>query len=127
LKTEKNHTALAVEGGVVAKQHIEKFINGTTLTIPLSKGMRISFDPMNAFDLEEHGTVYPGSSHVSDQWGVLESTGDILLSKNWSFIKLPGPFFINDQEIKGDSWQLLLNPQWMIDSSNGNNKIVEKI
>lgn len=108
------------------KQYVEKFMDDTTLVIPLSGEMSISFDPMNAFELDEFGTIYPGKSHISDKWGVLETNEEFLLGRDWSFLKLPKPIWINKQVIKGDSWQLQLNEQWNMELVNGNYKIVKK-
>lgn len=107
------------------KQYIEKYINDTTLVISLTSEMKISFDPMNAFDLKEFGTIYPGKSHVSDQWGILETNEDLFLSKDWRFLKLSKPILISNQVIKGADWQLFLNEQWEIASVNGNFEIVK--
>lgn len=96
------------------KQYLQKYSDNSTLVIPLSSQMRISFDPMNAFELEEYGTIYPGKSHISDQWGVLEADQDILLSKDWKYLKLTEPIIINDDLIQGDNWKLSLNEQWRI-------------
>jgi hypothetical protein len=108
------------------KQYIEKFINDTTLVISLTSEMKISFDPMNAFDLEEYGAIYPGESHISDQWGILETQGDFLLSKDWRFLKISKPILISNQIIKGTDWQLFLNKEWEIELVDADFEIVKQ-
>jgi hypothetical protein len=93
-----------------------KFIDGPTLTIPAASAFNYSFDPNGATPLQNAGTVFE-SSRVTDEWGVLNvSSGSVLMRR------VSGPITAvvvsapagDNPPLKGDGWELQLNPGWSI-------------
>ena len=80
-----------------------ELIDGPTVTFAFEK-MSIDFNPNTLFSLAEAGTVYSGSTTIRDAWGALKTTGDVLLSPDWKFARLPGPAKVEGRSISGPGW-----------------------
>lgn len=80
-----------------------KLVTGPTVTFPFQK-MSIDFNPNTLFSLGEAGTVYSQAVSIRDVWGSLRATGDVLLSPDWTFARLPGPARIAGRTVTGPSW-----------------------
>lgn len=98
-----------------------KFLEGPTLILTF-ENMNISFDPRNIVPIENIGTVYP-NLRVTDNWGILKVENGALLSADWSYIIVSGPYTINERNVEGDGWQLELALGWELDTQNGNSQL----
>jgi hypothetical protein len=92
-----------------AAEYRRKFVDGPTLSIPLSH-MKIQFDPRTLEPLGEAGTVYP-TLRVVDDWGILTVTGGALLAPDWTRVTVVAP---KDGASTGDGWDLQLNEGWTV-------------
>ncbi len=101
-----------------------KFTSEPTLELPF-QNMKISFDPRNITPLEDLGTVYP-NLRVSDVWGVLTVENGALLAANWSKVTVSAPIEISDNVVKGDGWQLELDPEWLVEQTDERFQLVKK-
>lgn len=103
---------------------ITKFIESKTLELPF-QNMNISFDPRNITPLENFGTVYP-NLRVTDNWGILTVENGALLASNWSKVSVSEPTNISNELVKGDGWQLELNPEWKVEKIENKFKLLKK-
>lgn len=101
-----------------------KFIENPTLELPF-QDMNFSFDPRNITPLENFGTVYP-NLRVTDDWGILTVEDGALLAANWSKVTVSEPIEISNELVKGNGWQLELNPKWRVEKTNNKFKLVKK-
>ncbi len=89
-----------------------KFFENAILELAF-KNMNISFDPRNITPLDNLGTVYPNIK-VTDDWGILTVNNEALLASDWSNVKVTAPTEITTKIVKGDGWELELNPKWQV-------------
>src|SRR6185436_16133440 len=78
-------------------------VDGPAVTFPFVK-MAIEFNPNSVFSLGDRGTVYNGSTNIRDAWGTLKVKGDVLISSNWDFARVPGPAKLDGRSISGPGW-----------------------
>jgi hypothetical protein len=62
------------------------------------------------FAFAGQGQVYTRSTAIRDHWGVLQSTGDVLVSAGWKEARVPGPAKIEGQKLSGAGWSAELAP-----------------
>lgn len=90
-----------------------KLVEGPVLGIPLHK-MNMQFDPGNLVSLDSLGTVYP-NIRIVDDWGILTVTsGGALMSGDFSRVVVAAPKNTAQPAIKGEGWELRLNPGWSV-------------
>ncbi len=88
-----------------------RFVDGTVLILPLRK-MNIQFDPRNLQPLDSLGTVYP-TARISDEWGVLEVKGGVLISPDWREARVAANSIDrNGSTLSGQGWTLTLQRGW---------------
>jgi len=97
-------------------------VDGPTLLLPLSK-MNISFNPNSVFSLGKHGQVYT-SAVISDDWGTITVTGDILVAPDFKSARVVAPKTV--AELKGADWNLTLKPGWKIENSTNGSMVLRK-
>ena len=93
------------------RQHLNKFVSGRRLVLPLEK-MRMSFNPNELIPLGEVGTVYPTLS-ITDTWGVLKVTGGAMISSDFSRVVVSVPADYSNA-LKTSQWKVDLNGGWSI-------------
>jgi hypothetical protein len=97
----------------VVQSYRAKLVDGPVLIIPLHK-MNMQFDPGNLVSLDSLGTIYP-NIRIVDDWGILTVTsGGALMSGDFSRIVVAAPKKTAQLAIKGEGWELRLNPGWSI-------------
>jgi hypothetical protein len=89
--------------------------------------MNMSFDYRKIVPVEDIGIVYP-NIRITDNWGILTVNNGALMSSNWGKISTTIPLKIEDKNISGDGWTLLLNDGYAIikDENSGNYKVKKK-
>ena len=80
-----------------------ELVDGPTVTFPFEK-MSIDFNPNTLFSLGEVGAVYSQSTTIRDAWGSFKASGDVLLSPDWKYARLPGPAKMQGSSISGPGW-----------------------
>lgn len=120
-KTETDREKIRLEKVAELKA---KFIENKTLELPF-QNMNISFDPRNITPLENFGTVYP-NLRVTDNWGILTVENGALLASNWGKVTVSEPTNISSELVKGDGWQLELNPEWKVEKIDNKFKLTKK-
>lgn len=101
-----------------------KFTEKPTLELPF-QNMKIAFDPRNITPIENLGMVYPNLS-ITDNWGILTVDNGALLASDWSKVTVSEPIMVSDSLVKGDGWQLKLNPEWIVKATDKEYKLVIK-
>ena len=99
----------------IVKDFRARLIDGPVLSIPLQK-MKMQFDPGNLVPLDSLGTVYP-NIRIVDGWGILTvSKNGALITADFSRITVSAPAEANIGQalVKGDGWELRLNPGWSV-------------
>jgi hypothetical protein len=131
LESEATQRALAYDGAAVMAReatraevqrhalarHRARFVDGPVLVLPLGEFLRYTFNPQGAEALGELGTVYL-TSRVTDEWGVLQVTGGVLLSRaqggRVSEARVPAPGLPAGPTLEGDGWALTLTEGWRL-------------
>jgi hypothetical protein len=98
-------------------RHRARFVEGPVLILPLGESLQYTFNPQRAEALGELGTVYL-TSRVTDEWGVLQVTGGVLLSRDQggrvSEARVPAPGTPAGSTLEGDGWTLTLSEGWKL-------------
>ncbi len=118
--TEKNRDD---ERKAILENYVKQFSTGPKLVLPLIK-MRMSFNPNKVIPVDGLGTVYLTLT-VSDEWGVLKTTGDALISDGFTqlIVGVPEDY---DRKTETADWQLKLNEGWSIEKVTDGSFIVRK-
>lgn len=90
----------------------KKLVAGPVLTLPLSRPS-ISFDPRSLVPMPDAGTAYP-TARVTDEWGVLAVTEDVLLDARWTKATLASVDERSGAVLSGRGWTLELAPGWSL-------------
>jgi hypothetical protein len=105
-----------VQRQVIAR-HRARFLDGPVLILPLGESLRYTFSPQGAEALGDVGTVYL-ASRVTDEWGVLQVTNGVLLSRDQggrvSEARVPAPRTPDGSTLEGDGWTLALAESWKL-------------
>ena len=88
-------------------------VDGPNVTFTFEK-MSIAFDPNTLFALGPAGTSYSRATTIRDNWGVLKVSGDVLVARDWSSARVPGPVHAAGQEISGRGWSATLGPGYRL-------------
>jgi hypothetical protein len=93
----------------------KRFVEGPVLLLPPSSKFSYGFDPNNVVSLDEDTAFYPWV-RVTDEWGVLEARGGLLVRGGGRVVKVvvPAPNALAGTSAKGDDWKLDLAPGWAI-------------
>ncbi|MEP6900074.1 MAG: hypothetical protein ABI870_16230 [Rhodanobacter sp.] len=88
-----------------------RLVDGAVLTLPLNHS-NFQFNPQTLQPLGELGMVYP-TLRLTDDWGVLEVTGDALVSQTarTANVSVAG---IDLSRRNGDGWKLTLSKDWNV-------------
>ncbi|MEO6225982.1 MAG: hypothetical protein ABIO80_09065 [Sphingomicrobium sp.] len=86
-----------------------RLVDGPTVTFAF-ESMNIEFNPNTVFALGSAGNVYSQATNIRDHWGALTATGELLLSPDWKFARVPGPAKIEGRTITGPGWSAELAP-----------------
>jgi hypothetical protein len=92
---------------------VAKLVEGPTVTFAFEK-MNIDFNPDTLFSLGPTGTVYSEATRIRDNWGSLRAAGDVLLSADWSYARLPGPAKVNGRTVSGPGWSAELADRYTV-------------
>lgn len=130
-EAEASRRALAYDGAAVMAREVARaevqrqalaryqarFVEGPVLILPLGESLRYTFNPQGAEALGELGTVYL-TSRVTDEWGILQVTGGVLLSRDQggrvSEARVPAPRTPAGPPLDGDGWTLTLTEGWRL-------------
>jgi len=88
----------------------QQLIDGPVLVIPLSK-QQMSFNPSLLVPIEGAGTVYPTLTLIGP-WGKLVVHKASLIASDFKKATVPAPFQTEEATLKGDGWELRLEPGW---------------
>jgi hypothetical protein len=80
-----------------------ELVDGPTVTFSF-ENMQIDFNPNTVFSLGVAGNVYSQATSIRDKWGSLRATGDVLLSPDWKFARVPGPAKVDGRVLSGPGW-----------------------
>lgn len=92
-------------------QYKAKFIDGPVLIMKPGNNFSFGFDPNAVDSFPGYGSVYNGA-RVTDDWGVLDATGDVLFIRtNGLITEIRVPIKGNSTQppTAGDGWTLTLN------------------
>lgn len=91
-----------------------RFVDGPVLILPPFK-FSYGFNPNNVVSLDDNTIFYPWV-RVTDDWGVLEANGALLVRENGRIKKVVVPATKDTigNAVKGDDWKLDLVPGWKI-------------
>jgi hypothetical protein len=89
-----------------------RLIDGPLLSLALQE-MGMEFDPSSLQPLDGIGTVYP-VIRIVDRWGILKVTGGALLHADFGRIDVPAPADPAARPLRGDGWELRLEPGWSV-------------
>ena len=93
-----------------------RLVDGPVLRLPLLRAST-SFDPAEAFTLDDHGTVYP-TLELTDRWGVLRvRAGGALVTADRGTVVVPAPP-AGDGPLVGEGWTLELAQGWSADAGD---------
>lgn len=84
-----------------------QLVDGLTVTFP-AEAMQLEFDSNTLFSLGSEGTVYSREVKVSDGWGELQGSGDVLISPGWHFARVPGPATLSGNQLSGPGWTAII-------------------
>jgi hypothetical protein len=94
----------------------ERFIDGPILVLSAEE-MQLQFDPRRIEAFEGHGQVYP-EIKMAAAWGMLDVTGGVLISADWSRVIVPAPRKADGRVLRGDGWTLNLKEGWVMQAGN---------
>ena len=90
------------------------FLSGPVLILPMGKTFNYSFDPSQTLPLDDTKTIY-FSSRVTDDWGILEAPGGVLLVREGQWrVQVPAPAKLSGTPLQGDGWTLTLQNGWLL-------------
>jgi len=92
-----------------------RYVDGPVLILPLSPGVRYTFEPNNVVALDANSAVYL-ATQITDEWGVLRAEKGALLlrDKDGQLLRAQVPAPANANSLQGDGWILDLRPDWQI-------------
>jgi hypothetical protein len=93
-----------------------KFLSGPVLILPVGKAFNYSFDPNETVPLDDTNTIYL-SSHVTDDWGILDAPGGVLMIREAGRIvrlQVPAPAKLSANPLQGDGWTLTVSKGWVV-------------
>jgi len=93
----------------------KRFIDGPVLVLPPMSKFSYGFNPNNVISLDDNTIIYPWV-RVTDDWGVLEANGGMLVRENGRIKKVvvPASKDTNGSSLKGEDWKLDLAPGWKV-------------
>jgi hypothetical protein len=93
----------------------KRFVEGSVLLLPPFSKFSYGFDPNNVVSLDEDAAFYPWV-RVTDEWGVLEARGGLLVRGNGQIVKVvvPAANVADGTSVTGNDWKLDLAPGWKI-------------
>lgn len=88
-----------------------RFVEGPVLVLPVTSRLQYGFNPNDLMTLDIGSTVYPWL-RASDDWGVLEAGGGMLVRENGAVARIvvPAPVKAEGSAVSGDGWTLELKP-----------------
>ncbi|HKW76692.1 MAG TPA: hypothetical protein VJN64_14270 [Terriglobales bacterium] len=101
---------------IIAEQR-SRLIEGPVLVLPLGPNVNYGFDPDEVTAIDEQSSVFGGDVQVTDDWGVLKSTGGVLIVReNGKLVRVqvPAPENPTVTSITGSGWALDLKPGWKL-------------
>ena len=111
---EKEHAAQQQK--IIAEQR-SRLIDAPVLVLPLGPTVNYGFDPDEVTAIDEQSSVFGGDVQVTDDWGVLKSTGGVLLVREKGKLlraQVPAPKNPPGTSISGDGWTLELKSGWKL-------------
>jgi hypothetical protein len=93
-------------------EYRERFVRGPVLILPL-QDLQVSYDPRTVQPLEGIGTVYP-SLRIVDRWGCLTASKGALVTSDFKKVQLTAPTDPKARPLRGDGWEVQLNPGWRV-------------
>jgi hypothetical protein len=106
----------------------KRFVEDPVLLLPPSSRFSYGFNPNNVVSLDENTAFYPWV-RVTDEWGVLEANGGLVVRENGRVVKVvvPAANDANGSPVRGDDWKLDLAPGWkIVPATRGGDQTVEK-
>ncbi len=93
----------------------KRFIDGPVLVLPPFGKFSYGFNPNNVVGLDDN-TVFYTYVRVTDEWGVLEANGALLVRENGRITKVVVPAARDAAvaSLKSDDWTLELAPGWKV-------------
>lgn len=94
----------------------KKFVDGPILYFPPGDQFSFGFDPGAVDSFPPLGSVYTGA-RVTDAWGALEATGDVLFIRTNGLItevRVPLLAISDAPPMSGEGWTLKLNDGWTL-------------
>ena len=98
------------------------------LAIPPFSKFSYGFNPNNVVSLDENTIFYPWV-RVTDEWGVLEANGALLVRNKGLILKVavPATKDASGNTLKGDDWKLDLAAGWkIVPGERGGDQTVKK-
>lgn len=93
-----------------------RLIDGPVLSLSLRE-FGMEFDPGDLQPLDGIGTVYR-KIRIVDVWGILTVSGGALLHTDFDRIDVPAPNDPAARPLRGDGWELELQPGWSMESGS---------
>jgi hypothetical protein len=100
------------------RQQVEKYrallVDGPVLALPIGGSFNYSYNPNNLVSLDDSTTVYP-TARVTDDWGVLEVSGGVLMlraSGRITRLQVAAPAAADARPLQGNGWKLELKEGW---------------
>jgi hypothetical protein len=100
---------MAVEADREAKRQAQaadirrRFVEGPVLALPPSSKFSYGFDPNNVVSLDENAAFYPWV-RVTDEWGVLEASGGLLVRESGRIVKVVVPAA---KDVSSPGWKIV--------------------
>lgn len=93
----------------------KRFVDGPVLVLPPFSKFSYGFNPNNVASLDDNTIFYP-YVRVTDDWGILEANGALLVRDKGRITKVvvPATKDTAGNAIKGDDWKLDLEPGWKV-------------
>jgi hypothetical protein len=102
------------------KQQLEKYrallVDGPVLALPIGDSFNYSYNPNNLVSLDDGTTVYP-TARITDDWGVLEVSSGVLMSRTGGRItrlQVAAPAASEAHPLQGNGWKLELKDGWTL-------------
>ena len=107
----------------------KRFVDGPVLALtPMSK-FGYGFNPNNVVSIDDNTVFYPWV-RVTDEWGVLEANGGLLVRERGLIKKVvvPATKDATGTSLRGDDWKLDLAEGWKVaDGDRGGDQTVKKV
>src|SRR5262249_8044426 len=92
-----------------------RFLEKPVLALPASPDVNYSFDPNQVTAIDDNLSVFGGNVQVMDAWGILSTTGGVLIVREQGHIALVQVRATADAStLSGEGWKLDLKPGWKI-------------